>query len=146
VRYRQSACFAIFLIFAATLSALDLNEKKAIRREMIELDIATRNLASIIAQGDRKSLDDSLSRLASWQINTHPELGKFFQNVLSQWETRGTLKYAVALHREAAGLRNFIGKKPRLSESDWNSVSAGLNKILSQCRNCHQLLAVTKPS
>lgn len=42
-------------LFAAPLS---VTEKKAVRREMIEMDIAVRNLTTIIATGDRKMLDD----------------------------------------------------------------------------------------
>jgi len=145
VYHSQSTLFTLFLIFAATLSALDVNEKKAVRREMIELDIAVRNLTSIIAQGDRKSLDDALSRLSSWQMSEHPDLGKFFRGVLAQWEIRGALKYAAALHKEAAGIRSLVGGKSRLSESDWYSISSGLNKILALCRNCHQMLSVPSP-
>lgn len=106
---------------------------------MIEMDIAVRNLNSIIAMGEHKALDDSLARLSSWQIKDHPELGAAFRQVLATWQAKRLLPFASTLQKEAQELRNFAAARPtRLSDKDWSYIAAGVNRILQQCRSCHE--------
>lgn len=129
--------FAAGLLFVAALAAD--NRRKAIRREMIEMDIAVRNLTSTIAMADKKVLDDSLQRLVSWQIKDHPDLGQPFRAVLGEWQAKGLLRYASELQKEAQSLRSFAAGRPaRLSDADWAKIGAGLKRILINCQNCHE--------
>ncbi len=114
-------------------------KRKAIRREMIEMDIAVRNLTSTIAMADRKVLDDSLHRLATWQIKDHPDLGAPFRQVLNDWQAKNLIRYATELQKEAHALRNFAASKTgRLADADWSKIGLGLNRILIHCQNCHE--------
>ncbi|HNA77997.1 MAG TPA: hypothetical protein PKG67_06750 [Turneriella sp.] len=113
--------------------------RKAIRREMIEMDIAVRNLTSTIAMADRKVLDDSLQRLVTWQIKDHPDLGAAFRQVLADWQSKNLSRYGTELQKEAQALRSFAaGRAGRLSDSDWAKIGSGLNRILINCQNCHE--------
>lgn len=106
---------------------------------MIEMDIAVRNLTSTIAMADKKVLDDSLQRLASWQIKDHPDLGQPFRALLAEWQGKGLLRYASELQKEAQNLRSFAAGRPaRLADSDWARIGSGLNRILINCQNCHE--------
>lgn len=124
------------VVMAGTLS---IAEKKAVRREMIEMDIAVRNLTSIIATGDKKMISDSLDRLVQWQVKDHPEHGKTFASVLGRWEKQGVLKFGKQVQTEANTLRNFVAGQggTTLSEAGWAKVSAGFTKILAACQGCH---------
>lgn len=125
-------------LMAGTALAADWR-RRAIRREMIEMDIAVRNLASTIAMADKKAADDALQRLGSWQIKDHPDLGQAFRTVLSDWQRLGWARYAHEIQKEAQGLRSFAAARPAsLSDSEWARIGAGLNRILINCQNCHQ--------
>lgn len=106
---------------------------------MIEMDIAVRNLSSIIAMAERKALDDAFLRLSTWQIKDHPELGAAFKQVLANWQARRLLPFAANLQKEAQELRSFAASRPvHFSDKDWSIIAAGLGRILQQCRNCHE--------
>ncbi|GAB4431420.1 MAG: hypothetical protein OHK0011_14250 [Turneriella sp.] len=129
--------FAAGLFCVAALTAD--NRRKAIRREMIEMDIAVRNLTSTIAMADNKVLDDSLQRLVNWQIKDHPDLGQPFRAVLAEWQGKGLMRYAGELQKEAQNLRSFIAGRPeRLSDADWARIGSGLSRILINCQKCHE--------
>ncbi len=124
------------LLFAAGLSVA---EKKAVRREMIEMDIAARNLTSIIATSEKKMLEDSLERLITWQIKDHPEHGKNFRSALSRWESKGALKYGKQVQTEANAMRSYAASRGKFTAADWTRIANGLNKILTACQGCHDL-------
>lgn len=130
--------FAIFFCLAGgAVLAADL-KRKAIWREMIEMDIAVRNLTSTIAMADKKVLDDSLERLVTWQIKDHPELGTSFRQVLADWQAKNLTRYATQVQKEAQALRSFAASRSRLSDSDWEKIGSGLNRILMNCQSCHE--------
>lgn len=137
LRLRRTFLGVLLLPVAALLAGADA-KKKAIRREMIEMDIAVRNLTSVIALGDRKLLDDSLSRLVAWQMKDHPDLGSAFREVLAGWQSRGLARYGSELQKEAHTLRSFAGQKSRMNDADWGRINTGFNKILMNCQNCHE--------
>ena len=124
------------LIFAAGLSVA---EKKAVRREMIEMDIAVRNLTSIIATSEKKMLEDSLERLIVWQIKDHPEHGKNFRTALTRWESKGALKFGKQIQSEANALRNYTAGRGKFTAADWARMQNGLMKILGACQGCHDI-------
>lgn len=125
-------------------AALTANEKKAVRREMIEMDIAVRNLTTIIATGDRKMLDDSLQRLVGWQMKDHPELGKALRNTIAKWEQSGAGKYATQVQREAQAMRGYAGRG-KFNGQDWSRMTQGLSKILTSCQGCHEMTRKDNP-
>jgi cytochrome c553 len=124
------------LLFAVGLSVA---EKKAVRREMIEMDIAVRNLTSIIATSEKKMLEDSLERLITWQIKDHPEHGKNFRSVLGRWEGKGALKYGKQIQTEANAMRSYTAGRSKFTTDDWTRINNGLTKILTACQGCHDL-------
>lgn len=123
-------------VFAAPLT---VQEKKAVRREMIESDIALRNLASIIATSDRKMLDDTLTRLVTYQIKDHPELGKTFRTVVQRWEASGAAKFGTQIQREASAMRDYTNARAKFNADDWARISQGMIKIMASCRGCHDI-------
>lgn len=124
------------LLFAASLGVA---EKKAVRREMIEMDIAVRNLTSIIATSEKKMVEDSLERLVVWQIKDHPEHGKNFRSVLGKWEAKGALKFGKQIQAEANAMRSYTQGRGKFAAADWARISTGLNKILGACQGCHDI-------
>jgi len=124
---------------------LTVTEKKAVRREMIEMDIAVRNLTTIIATGERKMLDDSLQRLVGWQMKDNPELGKTLRNVITRWDQSGAGKYATQVQREAQALRSYVGGRGKFSAQDWTRMTQGLGKILGSCQGCHEVIRKENP-
>lgn len=124
------------LLLAAPLS---VTEKKAVRREMIESDVAIRNLTSIIAIGERKMLDDSLQRLVAWQVKDHPEMGKPLRAVIARWQDSAAGKYATQIQREASSLRNYANGRGKFNSQDWTHMSQGLGRILLSCQGCHEI-------
>ncbi|MBX3723408.1 MAG: hypothetical protein KF713_16305 [Turneriella sp.] len=129
-------CLLSGALFAAGLSVA---EKKAVRREMIEMDIAARNLTSIVATGDKKMLEDSLERLIVWQIKDHPEHGKNFRSALGRWENQGALKFGKQIQTEANAMRSYVQAHGKFSAGDWARIETGLTKILAACRGCHDI-------
>lgn len=127
---------AAVIMAAGTLTVA---EKKAVRREMIEMDIAVRNLTSIIATGAKNGMiADSLDRLVLWRVKDHPEHGKNFASALGRWEKQGVLKFGKLLQQEASSLRNYVNAQgTTLSDAGWARVSSGLTRILSACQGCH---------
>lgn len=138
---------AVVLLCGTWLVAapLSVTEKKAVRREMIEMDIAVRNLTTIIATGDRKMLDDSLQRLVGWQMKDNPELGKTLRSMIARWDQSGAGKYATQVQREAQTLRAYVGARGKFTAQDWTRMTQGLNKILTSCQGCHEMTRKENP-
>ncbi|MFO1472317.1 MAG: hypothetical protein U1F27_14935 [Turneriella sp.] len=124
---------------------LTVTEKKAVRREMIEMDIAVRNLTTIVATGDRKMLDDSLQRLVGWQMKDNPELGKTLRNVIARWDQSGAGKFATQVQREAQAMRAYAGGRGKFNTQDWSRTTQGLGKILTSCQGCHEMTRKENP-
>jgi hypothetical protein len=133
------AAALLALTGAAFAAGLTSAEKKAVRREMIEMDVAVRNLTSIIATSDKKMLEDSLERLVVWQIKDHPEHGKGFRSALGKWETKGALKFGKQVQSEANALRSYTQGRGKFQPGDWARVESGFIKILKACQGCHEL-------
>jgi hypothetical protein len=132
---------AVFGLTTAIAAArgMSATERKAVRREMIEMDVAARNLASIIATRDRKMLDDTLQRLSAWQIKGHPEFDSTFRGMLEKWRLNGSLKFGDKLHEEAVSMRKYTEAHRKFGDADWQRILTGFNRILSSCQGCHDL-------
>ncbi|MCX7634004.1 MAG: hypothetical protein N2Z22_11800 [Turneriella sp.] len=136
-------CLSVLFLVSAAIAA-DLR-RKAIRREMIEMDIAIRNLASTIAMAEHRLLDESLERLAVWQIQDHPELAAAFREVLADWRARGALQHAEKLQKEVVSLRSFVAtRKSNFRAEDWQHLLEGYNRILLHCQACHSIFIDTR--
>ncbi len=146
-KFAHPTLLALLLLSGTWLMAAPLTvpEKKAVRREMIEMDIAVRNLTTIIATGDRKMLDDSLQRLVGWQMKDNPELGKTLRSLIARWDQSGAGKYATQLQREAQALRAYTGGRGKFAAQDWARITQGLSKILTSCQGCHEITRKENP-
>ncbi len=140
-RIRLAAALAVTIV--SVLAAADA-QQVAVRREMIEMDIAVRNLASAISIGDRKVLDEILGRLTSWQMKDHPDYGKAFREVLGKWENKNVVRFGRQIQTEAQSLRGYISARGKLADADWARVNQALGKILSSCQSCHNTLQKDK--
>jgi cytochrome c556 len=140
-RVQLAAALAVVLVSA--LVAADA-QQIAVRREMIEMDIAVRNLTSAISIGDRKVLDEILGRLTSWQMKDHPDYGKAFREALGKWENKNVVRFGRQIQAEAQNLRGYISARGKLSDADWAKLSQGLGKILNSCQACHNTLQKDK--
>ncbi|MBV6494531.1 MAG: hypothetical protein LDLANPLL_02564 [Turneriella sp.] len=137
MRLFRYASFFLLLASCLLAAALSTSERKAVLREMIEMDVAVRNLTSIIATSDKKMLDDTLQRLVRWQIKDHPEHGKPFRSVVGKWEKQGLIRYAYALQKQAEELRVYALKRGKFNANDWMRTKEGFIKILAACQGCH---------
>lgn len=131
------------VVLTVTLFAAD-GERAAVRREMIEMDIAVRNFASAISIGDRKVLDEIFGRLTSWQTKDHPDYGQSFRQVLSKWETKNAIRFGRQIQTEAQALRGYASSRIKFSEADWTRMRDGLGKILANCAGCHNTIMKDK--
>ena len=146
-KIRNPAVLLVVLLGTSWLIAapLTVSEKKAVRREMIEMDIAVRNLTTIIATGDRKMLDDSLQRLVGWQMKDNPDLGKALRGVIARWDQSGAGRFATQVQREAQAMRSYVGGHGKFNPQDWNRMAQGLGKILNSCQGCHEMTRKENP-
>ncbi|MCS6983543.1 MAG: hypothetical protein NZM25_00250 [Leptospiraceae bacterium] len=127
-------------IFPSMAQLLPATEKVAVRREMIEKDIAIRNLASIIALGAEKELMYQLSQLSEYQMLSHPQLREPFERVLAQWKKKGVEKYFTSLQKTAQNLKALLASQDK--SKLWEKMAEGYQAILADCRFCHETLQV----
>ncbi|HRP69140.1 MAG TPA: hypothetical protein PLY93_06380 [Turneriella sp.] len=139
MRLFRYTSFFFILTSCLLAAALSTSERKAVLREMIEMDVAARNLTSIIATSDKKMLDDTLQRLVSWQIQSHPEHGKPFAKALAKWKDAGALRYGNDLQKEARALRAYANARGKFSVKDWEHTKDSFTKILTACQGCHSI-------
>lgn len=117
------------------------NEKKAIRREMIESDIAIRTLASLISVGQYKEIEQQFISLSRYQIANHPDLKGPFNLVVKKWQNAGIEKYAQVQHKVAGDARSLV--KNKVAQTiPWTKVQSAFNDILQSCRDCHEATGV----
>ncbi len=139
---RQLAYLAAVCCAAAAFAAG--GEQTAVRREMIEMDIAVRNFASAISIGDPKVLDEIFGRLTGWQMKDHPEYGQSFRQVLGKWESKNAIRFGRQIQAEALSLRGYASSRAKFSDADWARMRDGLGKILAGCTGCHNTMMKEK--
>ncbi|MCB1145236.1 MAG: hypothetical protein KDK38_00415 [Leptospiraceae bacterium] len=126
---------------APSTKTLKLNspQTEALRREMIDMDIQLRSLASLISLGYRIPASDAARHLSDWQNENHPRMKEAFAQLVGEFKRDNTLTYATQVFSSAKQISSILkaSKSP-----DWNLVQNHLSKILQNCRNCHVIYDV----
>lgn len=115
--------------------SLSASETKAIRREMVDMDIQLRSLASHIALGYSASARRSAMALSNWQTRNHPELKNAWKKIVKKFRKDGALKYGLAVQKHS---KKIISRIRRGSWQPWNAIENDFKKIAQSCRGCHK--------
>lgn len=125
------------------LKQLTTDEKKALRREMIEYDITIRDMASHISMRYRNKTEANAAYIASSPTLQHAELGKDYKKVRAKFSSAGIMSYVTNLESEAQALYTYMKTVNKSGKSvDWPRVQSSYIKILNQCTMCHQKAGV----
>lgn len=111
-------------------------ERKAIRREMIEADIAVRTIGSLLAMGQYKEIERQFMLLSRYQIGKHPELKGALDSAAGKWRSAGLEKHFTTLQKIAADARNEV-KGKSAGNFPWSKTENSYLSIVRECRACH---------
>ncbi|RME91615.1 MAG: hypothetical protein D6767_04940 [Candidatus Hydrogenedentota bacterium] len=137
-------CLATSWILANSIQ-LRLTEKEyiALRREMIEMDLAYRNLASAIAISFPNESKRLLESLSEYKITEHVHHKKAAKTLLRKLKRNNLKKYFENIHKIAKKAAEKAEKIAQNKLSNWQPVENALIKIASQCRQCHEKTKVS---
>ncbi len=133
----------------------NVEEQKAFRRDMVELDIETRNLASAIALGNARRVALILQRLSSSRAYEMPRYKNSIQRVHKKLRAKGNYKYLARIYSNAQKMykkvmvsklvSRKVGNKYQKVRKDiirkkinWKYLGSKFKHILSNCRKCHE--------
>ena len=115
------------------------DQKNAFRREMIEFDIETRNLASAISMGDRQYVLRTLRKLKTSQVGLAPRYRKSIREVYTILRSEGNFRYLKNIRLELNVLYKELIKHPKkFTDSQWGLVRKKFSVMLKNCRFCHE--------
>jgi|GEM_PF-3272176 len=120
-------------------------EKKALRVEMIEMDITIRTISSMISLNKPDRLELLFKRLSELQTSSSEYHKKGIAGVVKKWKNNGLVKYLEAIQKESSEIAeklhvaNTGGKK---EETPWRTLLETQTRILENCQGCHKSLGV----
>lgn len=118
-------------------------EKKAIRREMVDLDLIVRSISSQISMGYSRELVRTIRYITDYQIKRHPEHGKALNSVKQKWKTLKLERYMRNIHSSSKKIISHLNyRNKRNREPDWSRVNRYLGDVLNNCRACHEKAGV----
>lgn len=125
---------------AATNSlGLSLNETQALHREMVEMDLAIRNLASGISMGYHRTLLNNFHYLAELRTLKNYRYKEDMRSAITKMKNRNVYFYIESIQAQAQELHDYAeANGPSASRDYWHKLQQGYGKILDQCRNCHE--------
>lgn len=102
---------------------LNSAEEVVFRREMAEMDINIRALASAIATGHTGELVNAASALRSFQFARSPRFKNALDGLKAKLHRRDWLGYFSQIHREAAQLHEYAARRrSNLRPDDWHII------------------------
>lgn len=124
-----------------TLPVFTDEEARAVRVEMIEMDIAVRTLASMISLNKTDRLEVIFRRLGELQMTGSVYHKNGISGAVKKWKTSGLMKHVDTIQSESAAMVEYLngwntGEKKQ--EVNWNEVHNANRKILENCQECHK--------
>jgi len=122
-------------------------EKKAVRIEMIEMDITIRTIVSMISLNKPDRLEVQFSKLAKLHLEDSVYHKKSISAAVNKWKQTGLIKYIDAIQTEASAISGYLAKQiadEAKNTMDWELVYQANKKILENCRACHVLVGIDR--
>ncbi|MDH5716919.1 MAG: hypothetical protein OEZ22_04705 [Spirochaetia bacterium] len=117
---------------------LSKEERLALKREMIEMDIDIRNLASMISMGNINEIRRifyTSSSIRTFQINEHKD---GIKRAIKKIRGRGLLSYLLNINNESLKMYNYINDNIKeKKEINWEVIKSSYNRMIENCRYCH---------
>lgn len=120
-----------------TTLGLSAEETKALRREMVEMDLAVRNLSSVLSMGYRITLRRNLQYLSKLQTLNNHKYQTTMKSVIKKLKAKNVYGDIEAIQNEANNLLQYLNKYQN-SNRHWDRVNSGYTRILDRCRACHE--------
>ena len=145
MRFSGRILVLVILISLPFISSISSNriplvkaEERALKYEIIELDIGIRNAASMISTGNTRQLINSLVTLRAFQTANSIRHRESFSALVKKLEAADLLPHFQAIHREAQELQAYLLNENKKGRAiDWSNVERSFNKVLTGCRNIH---------
>lgn len=116
---------------------LRLSQKEliALRREMVEMDIAARNISSVISMGYRVTLTRNLRYLTKLQTLQNHRYKESMGSAIVKMKKQKVYIHFEKIQLEAENLLQYLRHDP---QDRWERVHSSYARILDQCRYCHE--------
>jgi len=119
--------------------SLNKGEKKAWHMQMVEMDIAIRNISSHISLGFAGSAAINFNGLTKYHVREFPDQRKAFDSGWGKFEKAKMAIHLREIRDEANEARKYLGSRLKKKRSvNWKKVEKSLNTILQNCRACHE--------
>lgn len=116
---------------------LSYNEKKALKREMVEMDISIREFASAMALNHPQVASRRFQKLSSFQIAISPYYKKIFPSLAKKLQDQNLYNRFHQLHHEAKKAYNATKKYQQCDSECRNLFHLHYKKVLFHCSSCH---------
>ncbi|MDH5720486.1 MAG: hypothetical protein OEZ13_07660 [Spirochaetia bacterium] len=151
-RYRHFSLSKLFFMMSAFLILaiwygakaansnllLTIDEKKAIKREMIDMDIDIRNLASMISMQNAFETRRIFFLGTSIKVLQMPKYQENMKRVIEKLRGRGLLQFLTSINLESAKMYNYLNDQlQKKRQIDWDKIQDSYMIILNNCRACH---------
>lgn len=107
----------------------------ALRREMVEMDIAARNISSVISMGYRVTLTRNLRYLSRLQTLQNHKYKESMSTAVAKMKNQHVYVHFEKIQAEAENLLRYLRQNPK---DHWARVHDSYGRILDQCRYCHE--------
>ena len=115
-----------------------MNESKAFRREMVELDVGIRNFASAISLADTSSVLTALLTLKESRVSLIPKYKKSMRSVYRKLKSKAYYRYLKTIQTDAHELYKIVSESQKKgADPNWGMVHQKYQNILDNCRSCH---------
>jgi len=116
-------------------------EKKALRVEMIEMDITIRTIASMISLNNSDRLEALFLRLKTLQTADSVYYKTAIAATIKKWKKKGLLEDLLKIQSESNTILDYlkeVSDSKNKDEIQWNIIYQANQKILESCQNCHK--------
>ena len=122
-----------------------LEEKKAIRIEMIEMDITLRTMTSMISLNKPDRLEILFKKLSELQLvnSTYHKAG--ISGAEKKWKKHELTGYLDKIQKESKNITKYlheINTAEKKQEVKWDIIYQANRKILENCQGCHKVVGV----
>ena len=120
-------------------------ERKALFKEMVEMDISIRSISSLLSLGDQENIGNYFSRLSQFQMIEDSWYGKYFRSSLRKIQMKGLFPYWRRIQKISKETEEYIVDSLREGKNlDWGRIEKSYQKIIQNCRACHERVQFPK--
>ncbi|MDH4199514.1 MAG: hypothetical protein OEV66_03950 [Spirochaetia bacterium] len=116
------------------------SEQKAVRVEMIEMDIAIRTIISMVSLDRTDRLGPWFQRLSVLQTESSLYHKKGISGAVAKWKKNKLYPYISSIQSQANETVKYLGKQKEQEFKDlqWDLIYDSCKKITENCRQCHK--------